>query len=46
MVCSLISLAQLSPATGDSTPVKLCLIIGGIAVIVLAVTMIISKKKK
>lgn len=46
MIYNLIALAQQAPATGDGTPLKACLIIGGIAIIVIAVTTIISKKKK
>lgn len=42
----LIAFAEQAPITGDSTPVKACLILGGIAVVVFIVTTIISKKKK
>ena len=37
---------QLIPATGDTTPVKTCIILAAAAAVVAIVTLIMSKKKK
>ena len=46
MYDELIFLAQQAPLTGDSTPLKACLIVVAAAAVIMIVTTIISKKKK